>query len=305
MTEKLAIRFFGNYYRLRRNDYPSLRDTLIKADMRISVEEWLSQVTLYALVCSFLFFPAFVLASRIGFGYFLVWDIMTKLSSAVPEDFIRLAGEFSFLGMFLVIPYFISFLLIYRYPGVRIWERKRKIDAFLPYAIGWMSSLASVGIVPYEIFKKLSETEEYYGEVSKEARRLIRDVEMLGFDFLTALRNLASVTPSQRFRAFLQGAITSSLSGGEMGSYFIHKAEENMEENRRKFSDFIQTLGMLSELYITGLVAGPLFIIVMFSAMMLLSGASPMILQVLIYAVIPLGSIMFILLTDSMTPQGM
>lgn len=301
----IAIRLFGAYYRVRRGEYRSLRDALIKADMRISVEEWLSISTLYGFVIAALFSPLLVILSRFGFGYFLVWDFLMHLSSVEPIELIRLIGEFFLIALFLAIPFYIGFLIYSRYPWVKIWERRRKIDAQLPYAIGWMSSLASVGVIPFDIFKKLSETEEYYGEVSKEARRLVRDVQVLGVDFITALRDLSAITPSQRMRTFLQGAITSSLSGGEMGSYFVGKARENMEENRRRFAEFINTLGMLSELYITGMVAGPLFIIVLFSAMMMMNGASPALLQIIIYGVIPLGSVMFVLLTDSMTPQGM
>lgn len=210
---------------------------------------------------------------------------------------------FGILIMLVSFAFMLSVLLLY--PYTRAWDRKRKIEAYLPHAIIWMSSMASIGTMPYLIFKKLAETDEYHGEVSIEAKQVVRDTEILGFDFMSALRNLASTTPSTHMRTFIQGAITTALSGGEMGSYFVSKATENMEENRKRFSDFVTTLGMLSEVYVTGLVAGPLFIIVMFSAMTMLKGASPMILMVMIYGVIPLGSILFLLLTDSMTPAGM
>ncbi len=89
-----------------------------------------------------------------------------------------------------------------------------------------------------------------------------------------------------------------------MGPYFIAKGQEYMEENRRRFADYINALGMLSEIYIIVIIAGPLFVIVMFAAMMMLSGASPMLLKIIVYAAIPLGSTMFILLADSLTPAG-
>ena len=133
---------------------------------------------------------------------------------------------------------------------------------------------------------------------------MVKDVELLGFDFISALRNLASVTPSTDMRAFIQGATTNALSGGEMGTYFISKARETMGENRKKFAEFIEALGLISEVYIIGLVAAPLLVIVMFAAMMMLGGASPMILMGIIYGFIPLGSMMFVLLTDILTPEG-
>jgi flagellar protein FlaJ len=89
-----------------------------------------------------------------------------------------------------------------------------------------------------------------------------------------------------------------------MGAYFISKARETMAENRKRFGDFITVLGMVAEVYIAGLVAAPLFVIVMFTAMMMLRGASPMILMAVIYLIIPLGSMVFLLLTDALTPEG-
>jgi flagellar protein FlaJ len=89
-----------------------------------------------------------------------------------------------------------------------------------------------------------------------------------------------------------------------MGTYFVSKAREAMQDNRKKFTEFIETLGLISEVYIIGLVAAPILVIVMFAAMMMMGGASPMILMVIIYGYIPLGSMAFVLVTDMMTPEG-
>lgn len=186
---------------------------------------------------------------------------------------------------------------------MRSWDRCRKIDAKLPHAISYVASMSRIGIVPYQAFKKLSEQEDVYGEVSVEIRDIVRDVELFGIDFVTALRNLASISPSRGMRIFLQGAVTTTLSGGEMRTYFINKAREYMEENRRVLDDFVATLGMVSEVYVIGLVAAPLFIIVLFTAMLMVRGASPLVLYGIIYGLIPLGSILFILLIDSLTPE--
>ncbi len=304
MMTSLALRLFGAYFRARRNKFSAQSEALRKIDMRMSIDAWLSLATFYSLLMASLFVPIFILAWRLAFGNFLVWDALKQLPTTPLLGILRSSGELLLLILAFCVAFVILRFLFNQYLVVMAWERKRKIDGNLPYAIGWMASLASVGIIPFEIFKKLAETEEYYGEVSKEARRLVRDVEILGIDFMSALRHLATVTPSGHLRTFLQGAITSALSGGEMGSYFIAKAEEYMEENRRQFNDYINTLGMLSEIYIIAIIAGPLFIIVMFAAMMMLSGASPMLLKIIVYAAIPLGSTMFILLADSLTPAG-
>jgi archaeal flagellar protein FlaJ len=279
----IAMDLFGNYYRKRRTRFSYLTNDLVKARMYITIEKFLSTSTLYALIFASVCVILGVAACA--------------LLGIKPLAFILII----FVG---IICYLSLFLLLTLYPRVKSWERKGKIDGHLPYAISWMSFMATTGVIPYLIFRKLAEREEYFGEVSREANLVVKDVELLGFDFISALRDLASVTPSTPLRVFLQGAVTNALSGGEMGTYFVSKAREGMEDNRKKFTEFIATLGLISEVYIIALVAAPLLIVVMFAAMMMLGGASPMILMAIIYGYIPVGSLMFLLLTDMLTPEG-
>ena len=299
-TGTMALNLFGGYYRKKRTRFSFLTSDLVKARMYVTVERWLSTTTLYSLTLSTICVTMLLLLLAALSKYVPIWGFLFKGG-------INPLGIITYIGLivFLVIGCFLTvfFLFIY-YPRVKGWERKKKIDGHLPYAICWMSFMAITGVIPYLIFKKLAETEEFFGEVSQEAKMVVKDVELLGFDFISALRNLASATPSTNLRMFIQGAITNALSGGEMGHYFISKAREALEENRKKFADFITTLEMVSEVYIIGLVAAPLLVIIMFAAMMMLRGMSPMILMLIIYGFIPLGSILFLLLTDALTPEG-
>lgn len=131
-----------------------------------------------------------------------------------------------------------------------------------------------------------------------EAKQIVRDVELLGLDFITALRNLATVTASQQMRSFLQGAVTTALTGGEMGPYFINASKMYMEERRRNYGDFITMLGLFAEFYVVGLVAAPLLIMVVMAIMCFLGTASLSLLAAIGYIIIPLGSAGFIFLID-------
>jgi flagellar protein FlaJ len=299
----LALKLFGGYYRKSRPALSFLANDLMKARIYVGVEKWLSMATLWSVVICFLVITVGIAVAAFVFDYVVIWDVFFKPTIS-ERDLLKLMVDLGAIVFVVLVCFLVVFLVFVFYPQIRAWERKRRIDGHLPYAIAWMSSMAAIGVIPYMIFKKLSETEAFFGEVSQEAKLVVRDVELLGFDFIGALRNLAATTPSVNLRTFIQGAVTNAVSGGEIGTYFMSKARENMEENRKRFSDFITALGMISELYITGLVAGPLFVIVMFAAMMMLRGASPMILVAIIYGVIPLGSLLFVLLTDSLTPEG-
>ena len=301
-TGTVAMALFGGYYRERRTRFSFLTNDLVKARMYITVERLLSISTLYSLVLSFICVTLLQVVSLL-FGYVLIWRFLF-ISGVADTDLLRILADFSLIVLVSIACFLTMFLLLILYPRVKGWERKGKIDGHLPYAICWMSFMATTGVIPYLIFRKLAETEEFFGEISQEAKLVVKDVELLGFDFISALRNLALATPSTHLRIFIQGAVTNALSGGEMGTYFVSKAREAMEENRKKFTEFIETLGLISEVYIIGLVAAPILVIVMFAAMMMLGGASPMILMAIIYGYIPLGSMMFVLLTDALTPEG-
>jgi len=303
-TGTIALSLFGGYYRKRRTPFSFLTNDLIKARIYVPIERWLSTVTLYSLVLSFVCATLLQGASALLFDHVLIWRfVFTR--GVVDATPLMVLAEFSLIVFMVLSCFLATFLFFVLYPRVKGWERKKGIDGHLPYAICWMSFMATTGVIPYMIFRKLAETEEFFGEVSQDAKLVVKDVELLGFDFISALRNLASATPSTHMRTFIQGAVTNALSGSEMGTYFISKAREAMEENRRKFAEFIEALGMVSEVYIIGLVAAPLLVVVMFAAMMMLGGASPMILMAIIYGFIPLGSMMFLLLTDSLTPEGL
>jgi flagellar protein FlaJ len=302
-TGAIALALFGSYYRKNRSRFAFLSNDLVRARMFITVEKFLSVATLYTLIISCICVILGLAVSALIFHYVPVWRIILVKDIGI-ADIVGLLTDFLLIVLALLVSCLAIFSLLIFYPRVKAWERKGKINGGLPYAISWMSFMASTGVIPYHIFRKVAEKEEFFGEVSNETKLVVKDVELLGFDFVSALRDLAATTPSTSLRTFIQGAVTNALSGGEMGTYFISKAREGMEENRKTFTEFIATLGLISEVYITALVAAPLLIIVMFAAMMMMGGASPVILMVIIYGYIPLGSLMFLLLTDILTPQG-
>lgn len=299
---KQALAWFGGYFTSA--GWGITRADLFKAKLYVPVEKYLSMAIFYSLAFTPLPFSLWMVAEGLAYPSQVLLDVAARRLSLPADHPVNIVANILMVFLALILSFSLVFIIFYYYPQIKAWERARAIDAQLPYAIAWMSSMATVGVIPYTIFTKLADAREYYGEVSMEAKQVVRDVDLLGIDFMTALRNLTATTPSLRLRIFIQGAVTSALSGTEMGRYFMSKARENLEENRKQFADFINTLGIVSEMYVTGLVAGPLFIIVMFSAMAMLSGASPVALMAIIYGMIPLGSIGFFYLIDSLTPAG-
>jgi flagellar protein FlaJ len=283
----IASNLFRSYFRGKREKFNTLRDKLLKARIFVPVERWLSKAAFYAIIAAL-----FAMVGYISLK-FIILSLVSDFSLSIFDlALTMLLGGIAFLA---------TFAGIYAYPGIMAWELKGKIDKNLPYAIGYISAMASVGMYPYAIFKKLSEAGETYCEVSDEMKLLVRDVELLGFDFITALKSLIDTTPSDHMRSFLQGAVTTALSGGDMGTYFINTAAEYMEERRKIYQEFIETLGLFAEFYVIGMVAAPLLLVVVMSIMVFLGGASLTGLAAIIYVVIPLGSSAFIVLIGTLS----
>lgn len=196
-----------------------------------------------------------------------------------------LAMFFLFIPVFVgVLIYVVSLLL----PGSKAKARGKKIDANLAYALNFISAMSSAGVTPTEIFRSLSK-QETYGEVQEEAAWIYRDVAVMGFDIITAIRNDIQRTPSKKFKEFLQGLVVTVTSGGSLKSYFMNKAEQYLWENRQAQKQLMESLGIMAESYVTTAVAGILLLLIVIPLMMIISGDwNSMFLYIMIFMIVPL-----------------
>ena len=191
------------------------------------------------------------------------------------------------------------------YPDYRAGERGRMIDRDLPYAVNFIAAMSSAGVVPTVLLRDLAR-EKTYGEVSREVAWLVRDIDLLGIDLLTAIQRATARTPSRKFQEFLQGAKTTILSGGELKAYFVQKADQYMGENRRVQKEFIDSLGLMAESYVTVVIAGPLFMLVMLSIMLLIGNStlsSEAFLFLLTFIMLPIAHALFAWIIKNMAPE--
>lgn len=157
-------------------------------------------------------------------------------------------------------------------PSVVARSRGKRLDWRLPYASNFIAAMAAANATPEDIFKSLAEQEEIYGEVSREAAWIYRDTAVLGKDTLTALKHAVRRSPSEKWKDFLQGIVSTLTSGGDLKLYFLSRAEDQMKGMRQDQKDFLEGLALLGETYVVVAVATPLFLIVMMSIMMWISG---------------------------------
>jgi flagellar protein FlaJ len=302
--ERFCFNLIGHRLKRKREDYLSLRNDMMGARMTTPFEAFLST----AYVSAFL--VGAVTALLIGlFSYVFRVPEMVKYRGTLPEFIVALSDYRLIFGTVVIFLFSllvfggITYLIFLFYPGILAGERRRNIDATLPYAINYVTAMSTAGITPAEIFRLLGES-TIYGESAVEARYIAREIDIFGKDLIDALRIVSVYTPSLRMKDFLQGAMASISSGSNLTDYFRTKAEQYALENRQQQKTFLETLGLISESYVTALVAGTLFLIILQSIMSTISGETdPLFLYAVIYAIIPFGSIMFIILISSMTPE--
>src|SRR6056297_1734759 len=82
--------------------------------------------------------------------------------------------------------------------------RGKNIDRYLPYATNFINTMSVAGISPSEIFETLS-TVKLYGDIQKEAKKINMEISMMGVDTITALQHAIHISPSDKFKEFLQG----------------------------------------------------------------------------------------------------
>jgi flagellar protein FlaJ len=302
--ERFCFNLLGKRMKSKREDYAQLRNDIISARFRTPFEVYLSTAFVSSIIVGL------VAAVFIGgISWILKLPTLIKYKGTVPGPLVGLTPYSMVIGTIIITIFSllifggITYAIFIMYPGVEAGNRRRNIDASLPYAINYVTSMSTAGITPAEVFRLLGDS-PIYGESSVESRYIAREIDIFGRDLIDALRLVSSSTPSKRMKEFLQGAMASISSGGNLTDYFRTKADQYALENRQTQKLFLDTLALIAESYVTAMVAGTLFLIILQSIMSVLSGDNkPMFLYAIIYIMIPLGSIAFVVMISSMTPE--
>jgi flagellar protein FlaJ len=256
---------------------------------------------------------------RISFKAYVSWAILASLLTSVltlitvpcclvlighlPLNSSMLfgVGGAMFAGAFTIIGF-------YSYPIFRADSLKQNMEGELPFTASYMAILAGATVSPDRIFASLTNP-RVSPRISVEARTVLRDTELFGFDILSALENLSKRTPSQKFKEMLEGFIGTVHSGGNLAGYLTNRSRQYMELRKIELRKFSNTLSVLGEFYVTLLVAAPLIFVVMLAVMGILGGGGAgltdprLLLNLLTYVGIPLGSLTFLIILDMISPR--
>ena len=214
---------------------------------------------------------------------------------------------FGFMPIIFLIPIpfyvIIGFMLI---PMSKASDRAGSLEREMPFAAAYISVMASGGIAPYSSFKRLGDV-ELMPAMEREARDIVKDVEIFGTDPLTALETAAKKNPLDIFKDFLSGYSSTVIIGGDIGHFLERKAEEIFKTRALRVKAAAERLGMLLETFIIVMVMMSLCFYILFAvnAIMPTAGASAMSGLILYtYLFTPMFSLMFVYLAHTMQPKS-
>ncbi len=169
-----------------------------------------------------------------------------------------------------IVPIVIGIIYI-QLPASKAKSRGKNIDRYLPYVANFINTMSAAGISPSEVFGTLAGI-KLYGEVQKEAKKITTEIELMGIDTITALKNAIVISPSKKFKEFIQGIIGVVQSGSELAPYFERCVERYMYEDLEERKKNLDSLAIMAESFVVTVVAFPLFLVIIISIMGLTSG---------------------------------
>lgn len=284
---EFAFRNFRNLAKRYASLARELGSYLKKADLKYTLEEYLSVLFMNVLVVFIgTAVPIFILSLLITQNII----VAILLTIIFPTIAAAITGVFT-----------------YMYPILVTNSRRAKIDNLLPFALNYMTTIAASGAYPIFIFEALSELKEF-GEISRISSKIVSNVKVFGLDIVSAISRVVPEVPSEAFQEILFGMQATVSAGADLKIYLSEKARASIAEYRRKLDEFNRTMAMILQMYITLVIVGIVFAIVLTTILGLIGGSFEFI-KIIQYALVvfglPLGAVVYISVIRAISPMEM
>jgi flagellar protein FlaJ len=287
-TEKFIEKYMSFCYKVLgrsldlKYDLRKIDEKLRQGDVNVTPGLYISSIALTTFIMTI-------------FGFFLFTFVFLVIIDHEQAPLIILVLTTTlFIASFLTYPFIVS---------SRISKKKSEIDKELPYTLSELSILASTGLSPVQILRKISKRDDNKF-MANEFKKCVYKIDIEGKDIITALSETARETPSEHLKETLWDFSNMIHEGGDLDRYLRDKADEGMELRRVIQKEFIEQISALMELYISLVLMGVLFLSVgafMIDAMGSSVGGmnGDVILGILTYFLIPLSIIGFSLVISA------
>ncbi len=209
--------------------YPNIPDDVRSSGMRIHYE-------VYAALAGFIF-----TMTVIGSVVFMVSLI-----------FIRLYPLYTVICSFIatVIPVIVLVFLGLVLPKSIGASRSAALEQEIPYAVAYLSVMATGGMSPYVAFERLGFASMIFDKIARLALRFTVMVRAIGWDPLTAFEDVARRNPSAMLKDLVLGYAATIKAGGDIVDYLNKKARDLFSNLVTKIRAAGERLAVILESYL-------------------------------------------------------
>jgi Flp pilus assembly protein TadB len=246
---------------LKEQKFFNLTQNLIKSNMEYTSITYISLMFLNTIV-------AFII-SLIVFLFFLNFNLVPELPIIV-----KVTEPFALRFLKLIwipigVPIF-TYFFMYTLPSMERKSLEKKIDSELPFVAIHMAAISGSLINPIKVFSIIVSTKEYR-YVEKEFNKLLNEINIYGYDLVTALKDIALNTPSQKLSELFNGLSTTITSGGDLYNFFEKRAQTLLLDYRLEKEKEAKSAETFMDMYISIVIATPM-VLMLLLVMMKISG---------------------------------
>jgi archaeal flagellar protein FlaJ len=135
-----------------------------------------------------------------------------------------------------------------------------------------MTVLANCGLSIDRIFTQIADIEQN-PTIKKLMSSFILDIKLLGYDIEQGLRRLMERSPSKSFSDILNSISNANWASGDLKEIMGYHFEVLDRKRKDETENMINSLTVLSEIYVAMMVIAPIMLIIMFTLLsVLMSG---------------------------------
>lgn len=249
--QRYSLKLFGKTADRYIKSFEGLRPNLRHGNMGILLRTWVSMIFLTTIIVYIASLAGSIIISLI-LGFDLILSIYT-------------------IVLIPILASALTFLVFYTYPMQKAKRIRKSIDTNLPFALTHMSAIASSGIPPEIMFELITKFEEY-GEISKQASLIVRNIKTFGMSSVLAIRDVAQITPSVSFKQILNGIESTIEKGGNLTEYLEEMSEKALFDYSIKREKYLKTLSTYADIYTALLIAAPLMMLAILGILSVIGG---------------------------------
>ena len=258
---QISSRFFSkvSLKLLTKDSFAKMEDGLIKANLNYTPVGYISIILMTTFLS--LFLAGFLFFFFLFFNFTATLPIVSRAQETIDVRFLKT------FWILIVVPV-ATFILMYLYPSLEQKSAEIAIDTELPFATISMSAISGSMMNPARIFEILISTNEYPA-LKKEFTKMLNEINLYGYDLVSALKNTAKNSPSKKLSELLSGLGTTITSGGDLSGFFEERAETLLFNYRISQERDSKTAETFMDIYISLLIAAPMILMLLLIIMKL------------------------------------